>query len=185
MIFGITGTDGAGKGTAVDYLVKEKSFTHYHVRSLLLKEIEAEGLEPTRANMRLVANKLRAEHGDDYVVRLFLEEAHKHNTKNCIIDSLRTLAEAARLREMGGILLAVDADQMLRYERVQRRQSESDHVTFEEFKAHEDLEANDPDPHGMQKMKVVAAADYTLHNNGTIEELHAQIDRALGQIERG
>jgi dephospho-CoA kinase len=33
MIIGITGTDGAGKGAVVDYLVAQKGFTHYSGRA--------------------------------------------------------------------------------------------------------------------------------------------------------
>lgn len=35
LIIGITGTNGAGKGTVVEYLVKEKGFSHYSVSGYL------------------------------------------------------------------------------------------------------------------------------------------------------
>ena len=35
---GITGTLGAGKGTIVEYLQKEKGFSHYSVRAFLTDE---------------------------------------------------------------------------------------------------------------------------------------------------
>lgn len=180
MIIGITGTDGAGKDTVVEYLVQEKGFTHYHARTLLLDEIKAQDLEPTRANMRIVANELRAQHGNDYIVRLFLSQAKDASlNEKIVIDSLRAVAEADTLKAAGGILLAVDADEALRYKRVQKRRSESDRVTFEEFKKHEELESNDPDPHGMQKQKVIAMADYCIENNDTLESLHTKIEEVL------
>ena len=43
------------------------------------------------------------------------------------------MAEVEYLKAHGGVLIAVDADQRLRYERIQSRQSESDAVTFEKF----------------------------------------------------
>ena len=184
MIIGITGTDGAGKGTVVEYLVQKKGFAHYHGRALFVRIIKERGLEVNRANMRLVANELRREGGNDAVVRQFLREAEERGDGNVIIDSIRALAEAETLKAHGGILLAVDADQMLRYERVTARASESDAVTFDEFVAHEELEMNDPDPHGMQKAAVMAAADYTVENNGTLEELHAKIEEVLAKVAR-
>ena len=42
---------------------------------------------------------------------------------------------------------------------------------------------NDPNPAGMQKAKVMAAADYTILNEGTLEELHTKIDEVLEEIE--
>jgi len=86
MILGITGTDGAGKGTVVDYLVKEKGFALYHARTLLIEEIEKRGLPIDRKHMRLVANDLRAQYGNDYIVRFFLERATKTGDKKIVID---------------------------------------------------------------------------------------------------
>ena len=95
---------------------------------------------------------------------------------------MRAPAEAEYLKSQGGILLAVDADQELRYERVQSRRSETDQVTFEEFSAQEALENNDPDPNGMHKLKVIEMADYVIMNNGSIEDLHTEVEKFLKTI---
>ena len=55
MIIGITGTDGAGKGAVVGYLVKEKGFVHYSGRAWFLEIMEEKGVDPTRENMRMIA----------------------------------------------------------------------------------------------------------------------------------
>lgn len=183
MIIGITGTDGGGKGTVVEYLVAQHGFIHCSARPLWVDEIKKRGLEVNRANMRIVANALRAEHGNDYLITEYLRRAKGAGWGDIVIESLRALAEAETLKANGGILLAVDADPHIRYARIQARASESDKVTFEEFIAHERLEMNDPDPHGMQKAKVMAMADYTLTNNGTVEELNAQVDAVLANIK--
>jgi dephospho-CoA kinase len=148
-----------------------------------LKYVAAEGLEATRNQLRLTANILREKYGDDYVVRQAYEDAKNDNATNVIIESIRAVAEAKYLKEQDGILLAVDADQKLRFERVQERRSITDQVDFATFAAHEKLESNDPNPHGMQKAKVMEMADYTITNNGSLEELHTQIEVVLEQIE--
>ena len=102
--------------------------------------------------------------------------------RNVIIKSIRALAEAQTLKSAGGVLLAVDADQKIRYERIQQRRSESDQVSFDEFQKHEQLEMDDPDPHGMQKAKIIEMADYVLQNNKSFEDLYAQVDRALEKV---
>lgn len=181
VILGITGTDGSGKGTVVEYLVTRYGFTHYSARSIFIEELSVRGIEPTRANMRLIANEMRATYGDDFVVTRNLARIGD-TEKNVVIESIRTTAEAETLKQNGGILLAVDADQHIRYARVQSRRSETDKVTFEEFVRHEALEANDPDPHGMQKARVMQMADYTIYNDGSVEALYVDIDRVFTHI---
>ncbi len=176
MIIGITGTDGAGKGAVVEYLMDAKGFVHYSSRALITTEIQARNLPVTREQMRLVANDLRKTRGHDVLVTLALERMQQEQVHDVIIESIRTLKEAETLKARGGFLLAVDADQSLRYERIVSRQSASDQVSFAEFVAHEQLEMNDPDPNGMQKAAVMEAADYTIMNNGTFAELAQQVE---------
>ena len=183
MLLGITGTDGSGKGTVVDYLVQEKGFVHYSARALWVEEIERRGIENNRATMRLVANELRGLHGHDYLVTYYVQKMAVENPARAIIESIRATAEVKTLKAHGGILIAVDADQQLRYERIQARKSSSDHITFAEFVENETLEMNDPDPNGMQKAAVIQMADYTITNNGTLEELHANVEKVLAEIE--
>ena len=179
MMIGITGTDGGGKGTVVEYLVEQKRFVYCSARALWVDEINKRGLEVNRANMRIVANDLRATHGDDFLITEYQRRTNFDSTKNYVIESIRATAEVATLKKYGGILWAVDADQHARYERIQLRASGTDKISFEEFVAHETLEMNDPDPHGMQKAKVIAMADHIFYNNGTPADLFAQVEKAL------
>ena len=76
-------------------------------------------------------------------------------------------------------MLVVDADRKTRYDRITSRGSATDAVSFEEFCAQEDREMKSEDPTNPAKMSinaVIKMADYHLENNGSIEELHAQID---------
>ena len=181
MVLGVTGTDGAGKGTVVDYLVTKKGFTHYSSRDFIVAEIERQGLLVTRNQMRLTGNELRALHGDEAVIKQAYLRAQAENKDKVVIESVRALAEAVYLKDQGGILLGVDADPHIRYERVQKRRSASDKVSFEEFLAHEELERNDPDPHGMQKAAVMDMSDFVIKNATTLEDLHTQIEEFLAQ----
>lgn len=185
MIIGITGTDGAGKGSVVKHLVETRNFVHYSARAIWIEEIERRGLEVTRSNMRIVANDLRKQHGNDYFVQESLRQKEADGTEYAVFDSLRAVAEAETLKAHNGTLIAVDADQRVRYERVQQRRAESNKVTFEQFIEHEKLESNDPDPHGMQKAKVIEMSDYVIENNGTLDELNAKVDVILEEIMKG
>jgi dephospho-CoA kinase len=183
MIIGITGTDGAGKGAVVKYLVEKKGFTHYSARELITEKIIEKKLPINRENMRLVANELRKEYGHDAIVQLSLQKARAEKASHFIIESIRAIAEVPALHQAGGILLAIDANQNARFRRISGRKSESDNVTFAEFIAQEKLEMNDPDPNGMQKARVIATADYTIMNDGTLKELGEKIAEFLNTIK--
>lgn len=185
MLIGITGTDGSGKGTVVDYLVAQKGFTHYSARAIWMQIFAERNMEPSRSNMRLVANEMREKHGNDFVITHYLKKIESEKPENAIIESIRAVAEAETLKAHGGILIAVDANQKLRYARVQERRSESDKVSFEQFVAHEELETNDPNPHGMQKQKVIAMADYIILNNDSFQELQSRIETVFAQLTSG
>jgi len=182
MIIGITGTDGAGKGTAVDYLINKFGYSHYSARDFITIEIERLGLPLDRTQMRLTANALRAQFGDDVIVKKAYERAQAEGKNKIVIESIRALAEAEYLLVQGGVLLAVDAAVTVRYARVQGRRSASDQVSYEQFLAHEELERNDPDPHGMQKGKVMALASHTFMNNGSKQKLEAAVGAWLNSL---
>ena len=182
MIIGITGTDGSGKGTAVDYLVRTFGYAHYSARDLISAEVEQRGLVATRENLRLIGNELRRLHGDDVIVKKSLERMHKEGAAHIVIESIRALAEAETLKAAGGVLLAIDAQPEIRYKRISGRRHASDHVTYEQFLAQEALEMNDPDPHGMQKAQVMAAADFTIQNDTTFDTLVQQLNTFLAKF---
>ena len=176
MIIGITGTDGAGKGAVVEYLVDQHGFTHYSARDFIVAEINRLGLPIDRNQMRLTANDMRAEFGNEVIVRKAYERAAAEGKDRVVIESVRTMAEVEYLKLREGLLLAVDADEAIRFERVQGRRSDTDKISFEEFKQQEALEMNNPDPHGQQKTRVIAAADFTIRNDATKAALYVQIE---------
>jgi dephospho-CoA kinase len=175
MILGITGTNGAGKGTVVDYLVQKKGFTHHSVREFLLEEIRTRGLPEDRNSMREVANELRQKHHPAHIIEMLHTRA-KESPEHVIIESVRTVGEAEFLKSVGAKLLAVDADRKIRYERVVVRGSVTDKVSFEEFCMQEDREMQSTEVWDMNIFAVMKMADFTLMNDGSLEELHDQID---------
>ena len=182
LIIGITGTLGAGKGTIVEYLVKEKGFVHFSVRGFLIEEIERQGLAVNRDSMVLVANKLRADHSPSYIIDQLYEQALLTGA-NCIIESIRTPGEVESLREKGNfLLLAVDADPMLRYDRIVMRNSETDRISFTTFVENEEREMQSNDPNKQNIGKCIEQADIIFYNNSTVHELYKRLESELSQL---
>ncbi len=180
VIFGITGTNGAGKGTVARYL-QGKGFRQYSVREFLIEEIERRGMPVNRDSMIEVANDLRKKHGPSYILDTLFERALRAGG-NAVIESVRTVGEVEELKRKGMLLLAVDADPNIRYSRVQFRKSETDHVSFEKFMEDEERESYGDDPARQNLRHTVAMADYTLNNDGSEEDLYRQTDAILEKI---
>lgn len=182
MIIGIAGTLGAGKGTVVDYLVAKKDFKHYSSSGLLVEILHERGEFVDRDAMGRIAREIRATDPNG-VPKLTYERVKKDNPKNAIIEALHTVGEAEFVRSVGGIILGVDADLNVRYARISKRGSEKDNVSFEKFVEQSKREDEGGSP-GHNIREVINAADYVLQNNGTLEELHKQIDDVLEKITK-
>jgi dephospho-CoA kinase len=182
MIIGITGTLGAGKGTVATYLVTQHGFKYFSARDLWNEEIARRGLLSNRDTMTEVANDLRAAYGSDYFVKTALTRAQEQGG-DIVLESIRSTGEAELLKSRGAMLWAVDADIQTRYERVEKRKSETDSISFDKFVADEQRETTSTDPNKQNLAAVRDLADTVLLNNSTEEELFAQVEAALRQAQ--
>ena len=171
MIIGITGTNGAGKGTLAENL-KEKGFAHYSVRGYLENILIKEGKTTERKNLIDLANKIKAENSPSYIAEQLYLEAKNSGIENVIIESIRTPGEISALKKLGEFyLLAVDADPKLRYERIFTRAISPDKLSYDDFIALEQQEMTSKDPNKQNISACMLEADYIIQNDGNLQEL--------------
>ena len=170
---------GAGKGTIVDYLTTHHGFKHFSVRGYLMKVLKSQGKEVNRDTLTHTANELRAQNSPSFIAEELYQEALESGS-NCIIESLRTIGEVTALKAKGNFtLFSVDTDRPIRYERVVKRASETDQISFETFSENEEREMTSTDPNKQNLSACMKMADFHFTNNGTFEELYAQVNQAI------
>ena len=184
VIVGITGTLGAGKGTVVEYLVREKQFAHFSVREFLKEELEKRAMPVNRDTLTAIANSIRSKYGASFIAEALIKRA-KEQGDDCVIESIRTPGEVEALRrEEAFFLLAVDADPRIRYKRIRCRNSETDRVTYPTFIMNEEREMHTSDPNKQNLAACIDSADYVIRNDGSLQDLHRSTEaflRAIGK----
>jgi dephospho-CoA kinase len=175
MIIGLTGTNASGKGEVAKYLVG-KGFQYLSLSDIVRHEAKFKGLELTRENLILTGNLMRAQFGPDILAQRTIKKITK---KNCVIDSIRNLAEAKAIKKLDDSwLIAIDAPSTLRYERSQKRKEARDKISYSEFQKLEQQE-NFKSSIGQQLKLVMKEADKLIMNDGLLRDLYGEIDDLL------
>jgi dCMP deaminase len=102
-----------------------------------------------------------------------------------VIDSIRNPHEVEVLRRRPDFtLLALEADETLRFERSRSRSREGAAQTLQQFVKEEARELDSTNPANQQLVATRRQADLIVTNNGTLEELHRQLDELLPPLMR-
>lgn len=144
-VIGITGTNGAGKGTVVEILQKTYELVHLSARSLIIEIAQKEGISLKNRDDLREYNEQRNRNGKSLIGDVFeMYNTLENKDVVFIFESIRRVSEIRELRGLLGedfILLGVDAPIKIRYDRIKDRASMSDGVSFEEFLEQERLES--------------------------------------------
>ncbi len=144
MIIGLTGKNCAGKGEVAKFL-QSLGYQFHSLSDVLRQEMKNQKIDVTRQNLVKFANELRAARGPGYLADCVLVRLDPE--KHYIIDSIRNPFEVEALRRRKSfVLLAIDAEPQLRFNRMQLRHRESDPTTYEDFVKLEAAEAGSHDP---------------------------------------
>ena len=178
MFLGFTGPNAAGKGEAIKYLVDKHKFISYSLSDIIRSEAKKRGQEPAREVLVAIGNELREKEGASVLAKRTV--AKIKNAPQAVIDSIRNPHEIEELRKnlKNFMLIGVNADVKVRFERAEKRGRLGDAKTLEEFKKQEEKE-NTSDEKAQQLNKCFDMADVKIDNSKDRNFLYKQIDELL------
>ena len=168
-LIGLSGTFASGKDTLARYLRDECQFHSVSMGDIVREMAEEKYGNKRRETLQKTATELRQNQGADFLMIKCLEKP-----RPLVVNGIRSLGEMKKLRESGGIMVSVDADAKIRYERMKSRARISDGetvLTFAEFLAGEKNELHSGDSDADFNIRAIGEmADVRVDNNGTPEE---------------
>jgi dephospho-CoA kinase len=177
MVVGLTGPNAAGKGEVAAHL-RDLGFAIHSLSDVVREEAARLGFPPEREHLIRIGNDLRRSGGPGILAERILSRIASRD----VVDSIRNPAEVAALRSLPGFfLLGVDAPARLRFERSISRSRPGDPRTFEAFEERERQE-NSSNPDAQQLLATLRLADKVITNDGTLEALQREVDRAAAPL---
>lgn len=182
-ILAIVGMSGSGKSVVVDHLTNQ-GYPKVYFGGMIYKEMEKRGVERTEdgESEKKFREMIRETEGKDWVVKQVISEVKdliEAGQKRIILDGVYSWTEYKTLKhEFPGklVFLAVVVNKKLRYKRVAVRPDRA-------FDTNAIRERDRSEIENLEKGGPIAAADYYVLNNGTIEELQTATDRILKEID--
>lgn len=172
----VTGMPAAGK-EEFQKVAAQEGYVIVRMGDVVRDEARRRGIPITDGAVGGMAHAERQKHG----VAVWAERTIPHvGSHRVCIDGLRSPAELATFRKAFGhglVVFAITASPETRWERVQRRQREDDARTWEEFIRRDERER------GWGLEDVIASADVTIRNEGTLEQFYADVRKALRELD--
>ncbi len=167
---------GAGKGE-VGKILQKKGIPVITMSSVPKAEVRKRGLEMNSVNLDAVAIALRREFGKDVVAKRVAEMITDMKTDTVCVDGVRNIEEIDALRKSGPVkIVAISAPADVRFVRQIKRKDDRDPKNKEEF------EMRDAKSYEFGMERVITIADYSISNDGTLNDLAGKVEKILTNI---
>jgi dephospho-CoA kinase len=174
-VIGVVGDIGSGKDAVLKYLNSKYGIPYLSTGDIVRQIAEREGVEATRENLETISRQCFQDMGKGCFVKMAASEIINRGWSIAGISGVRSPDDVEVMKDMFGknfVLIRVDIkDPRLRFERLRRRNEERDPQTYEDFLLQDSREELTFKISNAERM-----ADYTLSNDGPLQDLHRHID---------
>lgn len=184
LIVGLVGPIGVGKTTIGDYFAS-KGYKRLKFSDPIKEETNRLKLPHTREIFQDVGDSLRERFGNDYIARALLEKVRKDRDGNFVVEGFRNPDEIKPFLKLSNfILLGLNADPEVRYQRLKKRSEPRDPKNFEEFKKQAERDQGMLQPaHGQQVLKCLELADFVIDTDKVKSEVFRQVEEVLKEFQ--
>lgn len=181
----LVGKIGSGKSLIANYLVEKHGFSYYSLSETIRWYLRSKGItEFTRAELQDAADGIRKGRNDaGALVEMTIERAKSFGGDKILFDSVKNPGEVDRIRERfeDVLVIGVDANRKLRFERTLSRGKATDPKTWEEFIKRDDRDNGDDviDPFTLSNSNALKKADVIIMNEGEASTVLWQAEQLL------
>jgi dephospho-CoA kinase len=189
-IVALVGMCGAGKSEAGERFIKH-GYSYIRFGQITLDEIQRRGLELKEENEKMIREELRKKYGMAAFAILNLNKIDEALKKgNVVIDGLYSWSEYKVLKEKYKEKLkvvAIYASPETRYQRLEeraKRHHDDKAFKYRSFSREEARKRDYAEIENIEKGGPIAMADFTIVNEGSLEELYRNVDCLIQELEK-
>jgi len=181
IILGFTGLMASGKDVCKKYLEAKHNAKSFRFSSILRDVLDRLAVPIDRNNLITLSTWARETFGQDLLAKVIARDTSDAKEDMVVVDGIRRIPDIEHLKKLPGfVLISIDADPKIRYERLlARNENKGDaQKTFEDFMADHQRETELSIP------GVMAVSQFKIDNNGSFDKLYQQIDDIIARIKK-
>lgn len=183
----VTGKEGSGKDSYGDHLAEHR-YMHVSAGDVLRARARAQGFKDSipRSVLSRIGDELKQEFGPSPIVKSTIAE-YKRQQENfpagLVISGLRRVGELTAFKDCGAVQVWIEADDDRRFTNQSQRGrgDQQDREAFLERSRKEYYGDTDGGGDGVNLQAIESLADCVVVNDGSLEDLFRNADKALAQ----
>jgi dephospho-CoA kinase len=180
-ILAFVGLTGSGKSTAVEHFT-QKGYPKVYFGGIIYEAMAEAGIEKGEENETKFRVEIREKEGSDFVVKRIIKQIHDladAGQHRIIADGIYTWDEYKAIKhEFPGetTVVAITAPKHMRYHWLESRLDRPQTQQTSAARDQHEIET-------LQKGGPIAAADFFIMNDGSLENFHTQLDEVAQSLE--